>query len=229
MTPFAAASSALTLVFLTFLFYGCAPDEGRGETGRTRSLASVGSGAVARDVRLCLLATRDVTGTETFALVVSGSSSDFPSAIVLPSGEELALTPNGDAAPSTRVELASAPQEGTYRLRWGQDEAFTTSAVVSGALPPYPEFIHPIDQGVWFADREPVRWTWSGSAGLFALRLRDPQGTLLLSAPDLSGREADLLDAPSGAATLELCASSGASGARVRWESCTQILVSVAQ
>ena len=146
--------------------------------------------------------------------------------MVLPSGEELALTPSADDASLVRAELARAPELGTYRFVWA-DEAFATSALVEGAPPAYPEFVHPLDQGLWFPEREPVRWTWSGSAGLFDLRLFDAQGLLVRTLPDLSGSDAELRDAPSGPGTLELAATSGSSTSRVRWESCARILLSV--
>ena len=180
------------LLALTLLC-GCAQEDDRGEAGRTSSLATVGSGASARDLRLVIRRTRTPAGTESYVLIVTAPAGDLPSGVSLPGGEELEASSVDVGGASARFGLGSTPSEGIYRFRWSAEQGLVTSISVSGAPPPYPEFESPLDQGLYLPASEPVRWSWTGSAGLFDLELSDAQGSVLSVAKNLAGREADLL------------------------------------
>jgi len=215
------------LVGLCLLSLGCAQDDDRGESGRTRSLASVGSGAQASDLRLVVRQTLDPAGLATYSIRITAPAGDPPAEVVLPDGQPLTLvvTP-GDATLAT-AELQTSPGPGIYRFRNGEGGLLATSASLAGEPPNYPAFESPLDQGLLLPTHDAVRWTWNGTAGFFDLELYDGEGQSVLLLRDLSGRETSLEEAPSGPAFLEIRATSGSSAQRARWESSNRIMIVV--
>tara|TARA_R110002072_G_scaffold281995_2_gene444741 strand:+ start:182 stop:859 length:678 start_codon:yes stop_codon:yes gene_type:complete len=219
--------SPYLLVALCLLSLGCAQDDDRGESGRTRSLASVGSGAQASDLRLVVRQTIDPAGRVTHSIRVTAPAGDPPALIVLPDGQEATLLLTAGEATLATAELESSPGPGIYRFRDGEGGLLTTSASLAGDPPNFPAFESPLDQGLLLPTHDAVRWTWTGTAGLFDLELYDNEGQSVLLLHDLSGRETTLEDAPSGPAFLEIRATSGSSAQRARWESSNRIMIVV--
>ena len=179
--------SPYLLVALCLLSLGCAQDDDRGESGRTRSLASVGSGAQASDLRLVVRQTIDPAGRVTHSIRVTAPADDPPALIVLPDGQEATLLLTAGEATLATAELESSPGPGIYRFRDGEGGLLTTSASLAGDPPNFPAFESPLDQGLLLPTHDAVRWTWTGTAGLFDL---DPVGHAVEHGQHDGGRQA---------------------------------------
>lgn len=219
--------SLYLLVGLCLFSLGCAQDDDRGEAGRTRSLASVGSGAQARDLRLAVRRTLDPSDVATYTIRITAPTGDLPAEVVLPDGRSRTLAAAPGDSTLVTSNLDSEPGPGVYRFRDSAGDLLTTSAVLTGAPPQYPAFESPLDQGLLLPNQDAIRWTWSGSAGLFDLELSDNEGRSLILVRDLSGRETTLETAPSGPAFLEVRATSGSAIQRARWESASRVMIVV--
>jgi len=220
-------NSVYVLVGLCLLSLGCAQDDDRGESGRTRSLASVGSGAQTRDLRLAVRRTISPAGAATFTIRVTTVGGEPPAEVALPNGQAATLSPSPGNPSLLTATVETEPGPGIYSFRDSEGNLLSTSASLAGDPPQYPAFESPLDQGLLLPTHDAVRWTWEGSAGLFDLELFDAAGQSLILVSDLSGRETTLEDAPSGPAFLEVRATSGSSGQRARWESAARIMIVV--